>query len=153
MRILVLSDSHNDYLSLKKAIETHPSAEVVVFLGDGERDIERIDDLLKLKHVIKVKGNCDIASMLDENVTQTICGKKFFITHGYVENVKFGDDVLVYKGQSLNADIILYGHTHVPVNKYIDGVYVFNPGSVREGNYGFIDITDKGEVICVNAKI
>ncbi len=153
MRILVLSDSHNDYLSLKKAIEIHHSAEVVVFLGDGERDIDRIDDVLQFKHVIKVKGNCDIASSLDENVTQTICNKKFFITHGYLENVKFGIDRLIYKGQSLDADIILYGHTHTPVNKYMDGVYVFNPGSIRDGNYGFIDITDKGEVICVNAKL
>ncbi|MBR3588730.1 MAG: YfcE family phosphodiesterase [Clostridia bacterium] len=153
MRILVLSDSHNDYLSLKKAVETHPTAEVVVFLGDGERDLDRIDDALQLKHVIKVKGNCDIASELNENVVQTICTKKFFITHGYVENVKFGIDRLVYKGQSLDADIILYGHTHTPVNKYIDGVYVFNPGSIRDGNYGFIDITDKGEVMCVNAEI
>ena len=153
MRILVLSDSHNDYLSLKKAIETHHSAEVVVFLGDGERDLERVEELLFCKHVIKVKGNCDIASTLDENITQTICGKKFFITHGYVENVKFGDDRLIYKGQSVDADIILYGHTHTPVNKYVDRVYVFNPGSIRDGNYGFVDITEKGEVICVNGKL
>ena len=82
-----------------------------------------------------------------------LVGKKFYITHGYLENVKFGDDRLVYKGQSLDADIILYGHTHVPVNKRVDGIYVFNPGSIRDGNYGFIDITEKGEVICVNAKI
>ena len=152
MKILVLSDSHNDYLSLKKAVENHSVAEVVVFLGDGERDIDRIDDVLQFKHVIRVKGNCDIASKLDENVTQTICTKKFFITHGYVENVKFGIDRLIYKGQSLDAHIILYGHTHVPVSKYIDGVYVFNPGSIRDGNYGFIDITYKG-VMCVNAKL
>lgn len=153
MRILVLSDSHNNYLSLKKAVENHPSAEVIVFLGDGERDINRVEELLENKYVIKVKGNCDIASTLDETVTQTIGGKKFYITHGYLENVKFGDDRLVYKGQSLDADIILYGHTHVPVNKRVDGIYVFNPGSIRDGNYGFIDITEKGEVICVNAKI
>ncbi len=152
MRILVLSDSHNDYLSLRKAIENHPSAEVVVFLGDGERDLDKADDLLENKHVIKVRGNCDIASHLEDNHVQVIEGKKIFATHGYLENVKFGDDRLVYKGQSLGADIILYGHTHVPVNKYIDGVYVFNPGSVRNGSYGFVDITEKG-VICVNAEL
>ena len=153
MRILVLSDSHNDYLSLKQAIETHPSAEVIVFLGDGERDLDRAESLLQFKHVIKVRGNCDIASELETEAVQTICGKKIFATHGFVENVKFGIDRLVYKGQSMNADIILYGHTHTPVNIYIDGVYVFNPGSVRDGNYGFIDITEKGEVMCVNAKL
>ena len=152
MRILVLSDSHGDYLSLKTAIANHPAAEVVVFLGDGERDLDRVADLLENKFVIKVKGNCDFASTLHENHIQMIEGKRIFATHGYVENVKFGDDRLIYKGQSLDAHIILYGHTHVPVSKYVDGVYVFNPGSIRDGNYGFVDITDKG-VMCVNARI
>lgn len=152
MRILVLSDSHGDYFSLQTAIRRHPTAEVVVFLGDGERDLDRAENLLKNKFVIKVKGNCDFASTLEENHVQTVEGKKIFATHGYLENVKFGDDRLIYKGQSLDADIILYGHTHVPVSKYVDGVYVMNPGSIRDGNYGFVDITEKG-VMCVNAHI
>lgn len=152
MRILVLSDSHSDVYSLRTAIKNHTSAEVVVFLGDGEKDLYEVSDLLMGKHVIAVKGNCDFYSSLDENIVQTIAGKKIFITHGYLENVKFGDDRLIYKGQSLDSDIILYGHTHVPVSKYIDEIYVFNPGSIRDGNYGFIDITEKG-VICVNAKL
>lgn len=152
MRILVLSDSHGDYLSLKTAISNHPTAEVIVFLGDGERDLDRLGNLLENKFVIRVKGNCDFASLLPENHIQTIEGKRIFATHGYIENVKFGDDRLIYKGQSLDAHIILYGHTHVPVSKYVDGVYVLNPGSIRDGNYGFVDITEKG-VMCVNAKI
>lgn len=152
MRILVLSDSHSDVYSLRTAIKNHTPAEVVVFLGDGEKDLYEVSDLLAGKHVIAVKGNCDFYSSFEENIVQTIEGKKIFITHGYLENVKFGDDRLIYKGQSLDSDIILYGHTHVPVSKYIDGVYVFNPGSIRDGNYGFIDITEKG-VICVNAKL
>ena len=152
MRILVLSDSHSDVFSMRTAIKNHSSAEVVVFLGDGEKDLYEVSDLLVGKHVVAVKGNCDFYSSLQENIVQTFESKKFFITHGYLENVKFGDDRLIYKGQSLSCDIILYGHTHVPVSKYIDGVYVFNPGSIRDGNYGFIDITEKG-VMCVNAHI
>ena len=152
MRILVLSDSHSDVFSMRTAIKNHPTAEVVVFLGDGERDLYELNDLLTNKHVLAVKGNCDFYSSLEENIVCTLEGKKILITHGYLENVKFGDDRLIYKGQSLSCHIILYGHTHVPVSKYIDGVYVFNPGSIRDGNYGFIDITDKG-VICVNAKL
>ena len=152
MRILVVSDSHGDSFTLGRIIRNQPNAEVVVFLGDGESDVLRCGIHLIDKYVIKVKGNCDFYSELDANVTQVIEGKKFFITHGYLENVKFGIDNLIYKGQEPGADIILYGHTHVPVSKYIDGVYVFNPGSVKNGEYGFIDITDKG-VMCVNARI
>lgn len=152
MRILVVSDSHNNSFNLDRIIRCQPSAEVVIFLGDGERDMYRCGIHLIDKHVIKVKGNCDLYSELDANITQVIEGKKFFITHGYLENVKFGIDNLIYKGQEKGADIILYGHTHIPVSKYIDGVYIFNPGSVFNGEYGYIDITDKG-VMCVNAHI
>ena len=35
MRILVVSDSHGDYRSLKKAIAAQPTAEVIVHCGDG----------------------------------------------------------------------------------------------------------------------
>ncbi len=152
MRILVLSDSHSDVYSLKTAIENHREADVVIFLGDGERDFYEISSEIGNKHLIMVKGNCDLASLQEANRTENIAGKKIFITHGYLENVKFGDDTLIYKGQSFGADIILYGHTHIPVSKYIDGVYVFNPGSIRNGDYGFIDITEKG-IICINAKL
>ena len=38
MRILVLSDSHSDVSSLKYAVDNEPSAEAVLFLGDGLRD-------------------------------------------------------------------------------------------------------------------
>ena len=47
MRILVLSDSHGDFFSMKKAIESQPTAEVVVFLGDGHIDFVRAEPLLE----------------------------------------------------------------------------------------------------------
>lgn len=152
MRILVLSDSHGSFHNLRDVLKMHTSAEVVIFLGDGEDDFRYAKSETENRHVIMVKGNCDYYSSLDENITQTIEGKRFFITHGYVENVKFGEDRLIYKGQSLGADIILYGHTHIPVNHVVDSIQIFNPGSLRDGNYGFIDITPKG-TICVNAKL
>ncbi len=152
MRVLVLSDTHGNYFNLRDVLKLHPTTDVVIFLGDGERDFEYAKQYLENRHVIMVRGNCDFYSELPENITQTIEGKKFLITHGYVENVKFGEESLLLKGQSLGADIILYGHTHVPVNKTIDNMLVFNPGSLRDGDYGFIDITPAG-TIGINAKL
>lgn len=40
MRILVLSDSHRDKISLMMAVKLHREADVVVFLGDGEEDFQ-----------------------------------------------------------------------------------------------------------------
>ena len=62
MRILVLSDSHRDKISLMMAVKLHREADVVVFLGDGEEDFqcEKTSSLLSLKEVHSVRGNCDV---------------------------------------------------------------------------------------------
>ena len=56
-----------------------------------------------------------------------------------------------------NCDIMLYGHTHIAYEKYIDGLYVFNPGSAGRGgydgnSYGLLEITESGIMTSV-AKI
>lgn len=58
MRILVLSDSHRDKISLMMAVKLHREADVVVFLGDGEEDFqcEKMSSLLSLKEVHSVRG-------------------------------------------------------------------------------------------------
>ena len=44
MRILVASDSHGDYMSLRKAFQKEESKgekiDAFIFLGDGERDYD-----------------------------------------------------------------------------------------------------------------
>ena len=152
MRIIVISDTHGDPYAIRKVLELQPSASALIFLGDGERDMDYVLGMTGDMRVVMVKGNCDFASQLDSSSLQIFGGKRIFCTHGYIENVKYGLYTLIEKGSQYQADIILYGHTHVPVTEYIDGIYCFNPGSLREGNYGFIDITDAG-IVCVNAKV
>ena len=71
MRILVLSDSHRDKISLMMAVKLHREADVVVFLGDGEEDFqcEKMSSLLSLKEVHSVRGNCDVYSSLPSEET------------------------------------------------------------------------------------
>ena len=73
-------------------------------------------------------------------------------THGYVQNVKFGLEDLILEAVSEKCDIVLFGHTHKPESIYKDGIYYFNPGSLRDGCYGVIDITENG-IICINKKL
>lgn len=49
-----MSDSHSDYFSMKKVIEAQPTAEAVVFLGDGHIDFERCMSLLAGKRIYAV---------------------------------------------------------------------------------------------------
>lgn len=144
MRILVFSDSHGSKYCIREALFTHPEADTVIHLGDGERDFLGMEDLLEGKKLVQVCGNCDYASMLPVNEIITAGGVKIFCTHGFAEHVKFGPQELYAKALAVNARIALYGHTHNSVTEYVDGLYVMNPGSARSGEYGAIDITPSG---------
>ena len=69
-------------------------------------------------------------------------------THGHRYGVKSSDGALVERALKVNARILLYGHTHEPVTRYEDGLYIMNPGSARQGRYGMIDITPNG-IACI----
>ena len=145
MRILVLSDSHGMPSRILDAVEAHPEAETLIFLGDGERDLHTVESYYhSLPNVIKVAGNCDFSSSLPLLRVVTLGGKKIYCTHGHAEHVKYGTDELLLRARQEGADIVLYGHTHTGVTCYDDGLYIMNPGSIRDGHYGMIDIVPGG---------
>ena len=141
MRILVLSDSHGDVFSLNKALDMQPGADMVIHLGDGERDFKscRID-----KPAIQEKGNCDWGSDLPAFAVTQEAGYTIYCTHGYAEMVKYGLYNLQSAARGYNADIALFGHTHTPVTYYEDGLWLVNPGSIRNGDFAVVDLTPKG---------
>lgn len=144
MRLLVLSDSHGRKNYLLEAIELHPEADAVIFLGDGERDIDFVKDIHPEIRLYAVCGNCDFNSALPPFILEKFGGVTVYVTHGYNESVKYSLSGLRLKAQGCHASIALYGHTHVPDTKYEDGIWYVNPGSVSVGKYAMIDITDKG---------
>ena len=129
MRILVVSDSHGDYRSLKKAIAAQPTAEVIVHCGDGANEVESLEIDFPEKQLIAVRGNCDWSSMLPPTEIAQVGGKRLFVTHGHLYQA--------------------YGHTHCAMNEYDDGLYIMNPGSCHGygATYGYIDITEKGDIV------
>ena len=148
MRILVVSDTHGDFYSLKKAIDEQKQAEVVIHCGDSRDELDEIKMMYPDKAFYCVKGNCDLGSTLPTVETVTLEGKKFFITHGRMHNVKLSPYPLCCAAREENADIVLFGHTHNALSEYDDGLYILNPGSLNGyfASYGYIDITDSGVV-------
>ncbi len=152
MRLLVFSDSHGRVGAMRKALEMHPEADIIVHLGDCERDADKLEDLIGTRQFYRVCGNCDFmpANPLNELIK---CGDiTVLCTHGHLERVKHGTQMLEEKAKQLGVGIALYGHTHDPDNRRTDGIYIFNPGAMQDGCYGIIDITEKG-IICINAEI
>ena len=143
-KILVISDSHGSYWRLREAIENEPTAKIVFFLGDGERDIEKAEADFPEKFFHKVQGNCDWGSMLPISVLDEIEGKRIYACHGHSHLVKYGTVDLVAAAKENNCSVALYGHTHQPVAQYVDGTLLFNPGSIKQGCFGIIDIAENG---------
>ncbi len=144
MRLLVMSDSHGRKNMLLEAMELHPEADAVIFLGDGERDIEFVKNYFPDKKIYAVCGNCDFNSELPTFLLEKFGGRTVFVTHGHCESVKYSLAVLKEKARNCAASIALYGHTHVPDTTYDDGIFIVNPGSIAVGKYAMLDITDKG---------
>ena len=154
MKCLCFSDSHGNVHAMCHALNMHRDAEVIFFLGDGLRDFEEfIFD--KSRAWLAVQGNCDYSAHFGDTIVKktdsiNILGKRIIFTHGDLYGVKYGLDGVSRLAIENNADIILFGHTHQPLEKYIPtdrgGFYLFNPGSISglHANYGVINITDSG---------
>ena len=156
MKILVFSDSHGGTAYIRAALAAHRgSTDLVYFLGDGIRDItDVLADFPEIPRVI-VTGNCDSALTLaacgiDAPTEDVRCadGLRVLALHGHTARVKWGYDPLIYRASEVRADIVLFGHTHIPENRFVndpDGtarrILLFNPGSVGTGmthSYGVI---------------
>lgn len=151
MRILVTSDTHGDFGSLRRAILAQQGADIVIHLGDGGDDVEKVRFSFPNKTFLQVRGNCDWGSAMPESGEYMAGGKKIFYTHGHNYGVKSGDYTIISEARSRKADILLFGHTHQPREDYEDGLYIMNPGRLSgwEPTYGIIDITEQGMVLNV----
>lgn len=155
MKILVVSDTHGDFHSLLKAVKAQPDAEVIVHCGDGDEQVQLLKDTYKDKMIVGVRGNCDWNSFLPSKETLSILGKKIFITHGHLYNAKVGLYQIMCAAREEGADILLYGHTHIAMNAYEDGLYMMNPGSCHGymASYGILEITENGGVLTNIVKV
>ena len=157
MKCICFSDSHGSISYMKRALDAHPDAEVVFFLGDGLDDVAQLAEYDRKRAWLVVRGNCDLRStMLERDVKKlesvTLMGKKIVYTHGDLYGAKYGSDGLILLAERTGADIVLFGHTHAPFEKYVSGergVYLFNPGSIGQSyvnkpSYGLMTLTDSG---------
>lgn len=74
------------------------------------------------------------------------------LTHGHLFSAKTSLSALIDEGRARRADLVLFGHTHTPLEKTVeqDGHYMtlFNPGSVgMGGSYGVVELLPAG-ILC-----
>lgn len=148
MRIVVISDSHRAIGKLLEIIEMHKNtADLFIFLGDIDDDFDTVLDVYPEIRYYRVVGNNDWYSDHPTEQIITVQGKKIFFAHGHTYGVKHGYENIIGHSKEIEADICLFGHTHLQYTNYDDGLYIMNPGSVRMGEYGMIDILKDGIVL------
>ena len=54
---------------------------------------------------------------------------RIFMVHGHHHSVDVSPEILVNVAHSMNCDIVVFGHTHVPMSEEFSHIFVLNPGS------------------------
>lgn len=138
MKIGVISDTH-----IKSADRLLPNEVFLAFEGvelilhAGDILIEEV--LLQLETIAPVHavaGNNDGFEIYQKYGTRkliTVGGKKIGITHG----VSRGKTYMNAYSEFIDEDVdcIVYGHSHIPHNEWINNILFFNPGSATQRRF------------------
>ena len=150
MRIVVFSDSHRHTAEMETVLKRQKNSEVVLFLGDGNSDMELLSPRFPEKAFFRVAGNCDLSCELPLCQTVALEGHRIYMTHGHHEQVKFDLTRLIGAAKENHCDIAVFGHTHEAMTAYRDEIYLLNPGTIGNFHftngktYGIIDIAPSG---------
>lgn len=146
MHIMIASDIHGSATYCEKMLERYEieKADKLMLLGDilyhgprndlpeGYAPKKVIDMLNRKKHeILCVRGNCDTEvdqmvlefPILADYAMLYVNNHMIFCTHGHNYNK---DKLPMLKP----GDILLHGHTHIPVYESIGDYIYMNPGSI-----------------------
>lgn len=150
MKLLVFSDSHHD-VDTMDAITRREQPQMILHLGDHYGDALTLRERYPHIPMHFVKGNADFSYSGEAEHILHIEGHRLYMTHGHLHHVKNSLKTLYLKGRAMAADIVLFGHTHMPLHEEEHGFTLFNPGSCshvfcgrQTPTYGCITVTPAG---------
>ena len=148
MKAAVFSDTHGNTARMAaKVAEVRP--DVILHLGDHDRDTRILRQRFPDIPLYSVCGNCDYGSQEPVSGVVSLGPVRAFITHGHMYNVRWSVDSLVYAAQEQECQLALYGHTHEADSQEIGGVKVVNPGTAGMGRklpWALITVFDNGGI-------
>lgn len=128
-QILIISDTH--FLrknELDKFIASLPPVDGIIHCGDIYLGYKPGD----IQHLYICKGNNDFAD-IPYICHFTIDGITFTTTHGHKNNYAYNPTTLKQLLNEYPADVICFGHTHIPYLYQDDDITIINPGSLSLG--------------------
>lgn len=154
-RLVVLADTHMPARGRdlpEAVVHAIDRADMVVHLGDFT-DTALADELERRATLIAVHGNNDAEELRRRYPARrdlVLNGRRIALIHGHVGGRSARQAARSVRG----ADIVLYGHSHIPSQECFGNALLFNPGSPTDRRqapfraFGVIDIDE-----AVTAKI
>ncbi len=138
VKVIVFSDSHGNYVKIDGILRKEGSCDCIVHCGDGAGDLASAS-LPQSVPVIRVLGNVDLHRGLDLERLEvaTLEGRRVMVVHGDLFGVNNDLELLSQEGLRRKADMVFFGHTHVPCYRQ-GSPALFNPGTVTRGCYGVV---------------
>lgn len=125
MKVGVISDTHG--LLRQEVLEILRSCDCILHAGDiNNRGV--LDTLEQIAPVYVVRGNNDKewAEHLPHDLTVHLESLKIFMVHNKKET----------QNLPIDADIVVFGHSHKYFEQMIDGKLWLNPGSCGKRRFG-----------------
>lgn len=144
MRIAIIGDTHGRVTGIKNVLAQN-LPDHLIHTGDYYADAKRIAIPLKLPYDA-VTGNCDAKKGQPDELLLDLAGKRIYVVHGHQYGVKRDLNSIYYRGQEMRADIVIFGHTHVPFCEKVGEIWLMNPGSTSRPR-----ISKSGSFICLTA--
>ena len=144
MILAVFSDTHGCTAGMAAAVR-RVNPDVLVHLGDNIRDTAVLEREFPDLPLHAVPGNCDFGRFEALERVLILDDHRVLIAHGHTLGVKTGLLRAQYRALEMNADILLFGHTHVPLVDAASRPMMMNPGSIgdpRRPTYGVLEFRD-----------
>lgn len=154
IKAIVISDSHGSFYNTYDIFQREKDVDLVIHCGDICKDKSELEVYANCP-VIAVAGNCDFyGTGLSREESFRLGKYNVLVTHGHNYSVAPNyNNTLAVKAQMGGYDVVCFGHIHIPVKEEIDGVKIYNPGSIERPrtidgrpSYGVITIDDAGQI-------
>ena len=153
-KILLVSDNHRKLDNIYQLLEENPDISYFIHLGDSEGCEDAIrTHLPKGCESYFVQGNNDFFAYLPKEIEMRLGKERLFLTHGHLYGVGFDLQGLADEARARNCSMALFGHTHRPFSRMVNGVLCINPGSInfprqenRKPSYAMFYLDKKGNL-------
>lgn len=130
MKVVVMSDSHGCNEEMEFVINKEKNTDLWLHCGDICMPPHAYGKL------VTVRGNNDYYNYPIERIIN-VPGHRILMLHSHtLPYYGSREEMLVERAKENRCDIVLFGHTHVPVLKKIEGITLLNPGSLYHNRNG-----------------